>query len=133
MKNTGYQENWGDIKIFEAKGARIGEPKVNILASAQILFNAGFVHTANISDKTHVILGYSAANRAIIFQFTSDGQAPGALTIVKRSGGASVGTRSFFNYYFLKPRAVAGHYIPKKEKLPKIGDAWIIMLDDKLS
>jgi len=132
MKNTGEQGTWDDIQVFTAKGARIGEPKVTILETAQILFNAAFVHLADISKKTHVVLGYSAANRAIIVQFTSDEQAPGALKIVKRSGGASVGTRSFFNFYFLKPRGLAGHYSPKKERIPRIGDAWVIMLDDRL-
>jgi hypothetical protein len=133
MKNNGEQETWDDIKIFTAKGVRIADPKINILSTAQILFNAAFVHRAGISDKSHVILGYSAANRAIIFQFTNDAQAQGALTIVKRGGGASVGTRSFFNYYELKPTILAGHYIPRKEKLRKIGEAWIISLDDKIT
>ena len=131
MRNTGDQEKWDDVVIFKAKGARIGEPKVTILKSAQILLNAGFVHSAGIDGEKYAIMGYSDANKAIIFQF-SDKQAENSLKIVKRSGSASIGTRSFFNFYFLKPKEIAGHYIPKKEKLPKVGEVWIISLKEKL-
>jgi hypothetical protein len=132
MKNNNEQGIWDDIQIFTAKGARIAEPKVTILDSAQILFNAAFVHRADISNKNYVVLGYSAMNKAIIFQFNTNPKTPGALKIVKRSGGASIGTRSFFNFYLLKPKKLAGHYIPKHEKIKNIGEVWVISLKEKL-
>lgn len=130
-KATG-QENWDDIEVFTSKGAKIKDAKVTILETSAILFNAGFCHKAAIADKSHVIVGYSPQNKSIIFQFTSDGNAAGALKLIQRSGGASLGTRSFFNYYFLKPKEIAGRYEPLKKKLPKIGDSWVINLDEKL-
>jgi hypothetical protein len=132
MPKSQAQETWEDLEIFTSKGAKIKDPKVTILDSSHFLFNAAFVHKAAIVNKSHVILGYSPLNKAITFQFTSDPQAGGACTIVHRSGGSSVGSRSFFNYFFLNPKELAGRYQPKKKKLPRIGDVWIIELDKKL-
>jgi hypothetical protein len=131
MNNVTEARNWDDIEIFQDKGARIGQPKVTILEGAQILLNAGFVHTAKINDKKYAIMGYSDANKAIIFKFL-DKQAKNTLKVVKRGGSASIGTRSFFNFYHLKPETIAGHYIPKHERIPQIGEVWVISLKEKL-
>ena len=132
MKKKSEEETWDDLEIFTSKGAKIKDPKVTIVESSSFLFNAAFVHKAAITKKTHVIIGYSPIKRVITFQFISDPKAEGALTIVHRIGGSSVGSRSFFNYFFLDPTELAGRYEPKKGKLPKIGDAWIIDLNNKL-
>ena len=132
MKKQSEQDTWDDLEVFTAKGAKIKDPKVTILESSSFLFNAAFVHKATITKSTHAIIGYSPIKRAIIFQFTSDPKAEGALTIVHRTGGSSVGSRSFFNYFFLNPVELAGRYTPRKEKIPKIGDAWVIYLSNKL-
>ena len=132
MKKNKKQDAWGDLEIFTSKGARIKNPKVTILEGSTFLFNAAFVHQAGITKVSHVIIGYSPKQNAITFQFTSDSQAEGALTIVHRTGGSSTGSRSFFNYFFLDPKTLAGRYVPKKVKLPKIGDIWIIDLNIKL-
>jgi hypothetical protein len=129
MKKKNEQDAWGDLEIFTSKGAKIKNPKVTILEGSTFLFNAAFVHKASIKDNTHVILGYSPTKRTITFQFTSDDQAEGALTIV---GGSSAGSRAFFNYFFLDPKELAGRYEPKKIKLPKIGECWAIDLNNKL-
>lgn len=127
------QETWEDLEIFTSKGAKIKDPKVTILESSSFLFNAAFVHKAALTDKSHVILAYSPINRAITFQFTADPKAEGALTIAHRPGGSSLGSRSFFNYFFLNPKELAGRYEPQKNKLPKVGEVWIIELDKKLA
>lgn len=131
MNNAGDSRTWDDIEIFNDKGARIGTPKITILDSSQILLNSAFVHTAKIGDKKYVIMGYSDANKAIIFKF-SDKQAKNTLKVVKRGGSASIGTRSFFNFYHLKPDVIAGHYIPKHERVPQMGEVWFISLKEKL-
>jgi len=125
-------ENWEDLEIFTSKGAKIKDVRVTITKESTILFNAGLCHRASLATKSHVIVAYSQQNRAIIFQFTSDSNAAGALKLIQRSGTASIGTRSFFSYYQLNPQVLAGRYEPTKEKLPKIGEAWIIRLDNKL-
>lgn len=132
MKKKRGQDTWDDLEIFTSKGAKIKDPKVTVLESSTFLFNAAFVHQAAITKSTHVIIGYSPIRRAITFQFTSDSQAEGVLTLVHRTGGSSVGSRSFFNYFFLDPTELAGRYEPKKSKLSKIGDVWVIDLNNKL-
>ena len=132
MKKKDRQETWDDLEIFTSKGARIRDPKITILENSTFLFNAAFVHKADMTKTTHLIIGYSPLRRTITFQFTSDSQAEGALTIVHREGGSSVGSRSFFNYFFLNVKDLAGRYEPKKIKVPKIGDAWAIDLNNKL-
>ena len=132
MKKEVREESWADFEVFTSKGARIKESWVTITEDSTFLFNAGFVHQANISKSTHVILGYSAIKKTISFQFTSDSQAMGAHTLTNRPGGAYVGSRAFFNYYFLNIHEVAGRYTPKKVKIPKVGEVWAINLDSKL-
>jgi hypothetical protein len=132
MKKKDRQETWDDLEIFTSKGAKIRDPKITILENSTFLFNAAFVHKADMTKTTHLILGYSPVRRTITFQFTSDPQAEGALTIVHREGGSSVGSRSFFNYFFLNPKDLAGRYEPKKIKVPKVGDVWAIDLNNKL-
>ena len=94
MKKQSEQESWDDLEVFTAKGAKIKDPKITILETSSFLFNAAFVHKAAITKNTHVIIGYSPMKRAITFQFTSDPKAEGALTLVHRTGGSSVGSRS---------------------------------------
>ena len=79
-----------------------------------------------------MITGYSQNQNAITFQFTSDAQVEGVYKISFRTGVASVESRSFFNRFLLEPKILAGHYAPKKLKLPKIGNLWFIDLDNKL-
>jgi hypothetical protein len=132
MKKLAKDETWADLEIFTSKGAKIRNPWVTIADTSAFHFNAAFVHQAAIAKSSHVILAYSPLRKAITFQFTSDSQADGALTLVQRPGGSSVGSRSFFNYYFLSPVDLAGRYVPKKIKIPKIGEVWAINLESKL-
>jgi phosphatidate phosphatase PAH1 len=125
-------ESWDDLEVFTSKGAKLKDVRITITDTCGILFNAGMCHKASLEDKSHVILAYSAQMKAIVFQFTSDSNAKGALKLLKRTGGASVGTRSFFSFYFLDPKKLAGRYEPVKERLPRIGEAWVSYLDKKL-
>jgi hypothetical protein len=124
---------WEDFEVFTSKGAKIKNPKITITQNSTFLFNAAFIHTAKIQDKTHLLLGYSPSNNKITFDFTADQKAEGALTIVHRVGAASVGSRSFFNYFFLDSKNLAGSYVPKKIKIPKVGEVWTIDLGSKLA
>jgi len=130
-KSTG-QENWDDIEVFTSKGARLKDARITITENCGLVFNAGFCHRAAVNERSHVVVSYSPQNKAIVFQFTSDGNAAGALKLLHSSGSASFGSRSFFSYYFLDPNKVAGRYEPVKKKIPKIGDGWVINLGDKL-
>lgn len=132
MKKNKKQDDWSDLEIFTSKRAKLKNPKITILERSTFLFNAAFVLQAGITKASYVIIGYSQNQNAITFQFTSDAQVEGAYTITFRTGVASVESRSFFNRFLLKPETLAGHYAPKKVKLPKIGNLWFIDLDNKL-
>ena len=121
-----------DVEIFTAKGAKIKDPKVIILPNHHFLFNAAFVHKAEIHKSTHVVLGYSEQSNSIVFQFTSDTKAKGALTLINKNNSSSVGTRSFFNYYFLNVQDISGRYKPENVQIAKIGKVWVINLNNKL-
>ena len=128
------QDSWADFEVFTSKGAKIKDPKITITDQSTFLFNAAFIHIADFKEKTHVVLGYSPSKRIITFDFTADSKAQGALKIVHKGGAASVGSRSFFNFFFLAgpDSNVPGTYVPKKIKIPRIGDVWHINLNNKL-
>lgn len=132
MKKKVEKENWDDLEIFTSKGAKIKDPKVTILETSAFLFNAAFVHKAGINKSTHLIAGYHPLKKTITFQFTRDDKADGALTLGPGPGSSTVWSRSFFNYFFLDSKELAGHYEPKKVKIPKIGEVWVIDLNLKL-
>lgn len=122
--------DWSDLEVFTSKGAKIGKPYVTITAESAFCFNAGFIHQAKLKEYSHVVLCYSARKHAVVFNFTNDSQTAGALKLVQGTN-INLGTRSFFNYYFLDPQKIEGRYIPRREKIPKIGEAWIIYLNEK--
>lgn len=131
MVNIKKQSGWDDLEIFTSKGARLGKALVTIIPTAAFIFNAGFIHKAKLRQYTHVILGYSELKRAVIFDFGTDEKAKGALTLTK-NGNISVGSNAFFKYYFLDPSDLRGKYEPQQEKLPKLGDVWVIYLDKRI-
>lgn len=133
MKKKPKDETWADLEIFTLKGAKIKTPWITITEHSAFHFNAAFAHLSKLAKNTHVILGFSPLRKTIIFQLTSDYQAEGALTILHGAGGASIQSRSFFNYFFLNVSDLAGRYIPKKVRIPKIGEAWTINLESKLA
>ena len=132
MKKQDVEEAWGDLETFTSKGAKIKDPKVTILESSTFLFNAAFVHKADITKYDDVILSYSPQKRTITFQFTKDSHAEGALTVIHRTGGCSVGSKPFFHYFFLDVKELTGRYQPKFVKVPRIGEVWTIDLNNKL-
>jgi hypothetical protein len=96
-----------------------------------ILFNVGFCHKANLEDTNAVILGYHPKKKAIIFQFTEDEKARGAFRLVHRGSAASITPHSFFRAYELDQEEIIGCYTPYKQRIPKVGDVWLIKLDEK--
>lgn len=130
VKKTVKWEVWDDHEIFTSKGRKLKNPWITITDRSAFHFNAAFVHQAKITKSTHVIFGFSSVNNAITFQFTSDSQAEGVHTLGPRASSAE--SRAFFNHHFLDVNELAGRYVPKKVKLPRIGELWAIDLDNKL-
>lgn len=129
------EENWEDLEVFTSLGARISKQYVRITKNSIFLFNSGFVHQAQLKSRklTHVIFAYSPKKKAIVFDFTNDPQAKGAHKVILRLNSASSGSRSFFNYHSLDPKQLEGKYTPKLEKIPKIGEVWVIYLNAKIN
>lgn len=130
-KDTAGGEETGGFDWFREKGRKLKAPYVTIMENGGILFNARFCRDAELVDKSHVALAYSKTEKAIAFDFTDDPETLGAAKITRRGRTASVMSRSFFNFNKLDVKEYAGRYTPEKRNLPKVGDAWIIKLDEK--
>lgn len=122
---------WDDLEFFTRKGGKFGNPKITITNKQTILFNSAFFHSAKLKSNTSVRLAYSPKKKAIIFDFTEDPKAEGAFALVQRGFTAFTTCRSFFNSHDLDETKIAGHYIPQKERIPRIGEMWVIRLDDR--
>jgi hypothetical protein len=125
-------DNWDDLEVFTSKGAKLRDNRITITANSTLIFSSGYCHTASLKNKSHVIMAYSPQNKTIVFQFTNDERANGALKLVKRGAVAQVGSRSFFNYYKLNSETLAGRYEPVLMKLQKFGEVWTLRLENKL-
>lgn len=133
MKKEVKDETWADREVFTSPGKKIKTPWVTIMANSTILFNAAFVHRANIKKNTHVILAFTGSKKTVDFQFTSDDKAEGALSLHHfRQGGTSVESRTFFNFFILNASELAGRYLPEKVRIPRVGEVWTINLESKL-
>ena len=122
---------WDDFEFFEKKGGKFGDPKITITRDGTFLFNVGFCHKANLEDKNAVILGYHPKKKAIIFQFTEDPKAKSAFTLIHRGSAGSTTCRSFFSAYEFDKTKITGRYHPYKERMPRVGDVWLIKLDER--
>ncbi len=127
-------DDWGDLETFKTVGTRLSTPMVTINSSRTIALNSTFVHDhKDTFDKnTHVLLSYSKAKHAIVFQFISDPTTIGAIKLTKRSN-ISIAARSFFKHYSLDIGKLKGRYQPKLENIPGKGDCWTIYLNENLS
>ena len=125
-------DKWDDVVTFESAGMKKGDSFVSISRSYAITLSACFTRKSDKSIKyaTHIVLSYSKTNNAIIFNFTNDGDLPGAYKITK-GVNLSIAARSFFNYFDLDATTYAGRYVPEEQDIPKTGKRWVIFLDNK--
>ena len=122
---------WGDLEVFESVGVRVGRPHVGIHPNGVVTFNTGFVREAKeqIGEKQYVQIYYSKANSAMVLEFTADDSLPGAMKMTgKEKAGASIGAKSFFNFYQIDIDEVKGRYIPELAAIPGKGELWVIYL-----
>ncbi|HZW61277.1 MAG TPA: hypothetical protein VFF04_03560 [Candidatus Babeliales bacterium] len=125
-------ENWHDLEPFTGARSRGTKSFISITARKSLTFSTGFIRDAKdqILSNQYVLLFFSKAKNAIVFEFTSNSSEKGAL---KMSGtiNPSISSRSFFNFYKLDDKYV-GKYIPKLEDIPQRGTRWVIYLDEKI-
>jgi len=126
-------DSWDDLDFSVEKGKKIGTPRIRITEQSTFLYNAGFCFNAKLEDETYVRLGYSPKNNAIVFDFTKDPLAPNAYKVVSRGSSATTTSRTFFHTHHLDSKKLRGQYTPQEMKIPKVGDVWVIKLDEKIS
>lgn len=127
--------DWSDIKTFEEKGSRAHKSFITISERNSITLSSGFVRQAEqqILNMTHVVLGFSEANNAIIFHFINDDNSPEALKIsptpdVKKKGNSTIASKSFFSYFSIDAKKYAGKYEAFLEDVPNLGKTWVVFL-----
>ncbi len=126
-------DDWYDLERFKYAGAKIGNTRVTISLRKSITLSAGFMHHAKnqVEGMTHMLLSFSKSKNAIVFEFTSDPKAAGAVKITMK-GNSIISARSFFNYYRIDVEKAAGRYAAKLESIPNLGKKWVVYLDQKL-
>jgi hypothetical protein len=125
-------DSYDDLEIFTGKARWRRKHRVTISKNHTLSFNSAFSNKANLEEKTHVVLMYSPKRREIIFDFTEDANAPGAYGLIGKGGPITVAPRSFFYTYDFDIDEIAGKYEPHRQRIPKIGECWLIRLDEKL-
>ena len=119
---------------FTEVGSKLSSKTISIFTTGGFLFSSGLVHHESLSAYSHCILSYDADARAIFFEFTSDKNALGAITITHRKENNGTATsRSFFQYFKLTPKDLAGRYEAKNIKLNRGEQRLMISLKERLT
>lgn len=132
LPQTKNASKWADLERFVNKGSRFGNPSITISVRGTITLSSGFIHNADaqIEKKSYALFSYSRSQNSIVVNFTDDKNEPGALKMTIRRN-ALLAARSFFGCYHLDPQKLAGKYSPKLETIPKMGNCWVINLNQK--
>ena len=136
-RETGGDNKWADLTIFDKKGSKLGRPIVSITYNRFITFSSAFCYRANltappIEGKKYVVLMYSPKNNAIVFDFTNDEHAPGKYKLIKRGNIVQISCSSFLKGRGWNLKEIRGRYEAVNERIPRIGQCWYISLNDKI-
>ena len=74
-------------------------PKISIRANGQIGFNNGSVKRFKLLDFSHVVAYYNSEQKKIAMQFTNDGEAEGAMKIIKNEKNYFFSGKSFLDFH----------------------------------
>ena len=70
--------------------------------------------------------------KAICFQFTNDATVEGAIKVTHRKlGNSSIQSRSFFKFNKLDLGKIRGRYKLSKKNIPRKGEWYILLLNEK--
>ena len=84
--------------VFFTEEGRSYEPKVSIRMQGQIGLSQGAVSRYNLKDGDCVLLGYDKDERKVVMKLV-DCEQKGAKKITIRNGNASIGAKSFLDYF----------------------------------
>lgn len=122
--------DWGDLELFQNSGAKTGTPYITITTFKTLNLSAGFVHDAKeqMQDKKYVELRYSKAKNAIVLNFVDIASRTSfKLTKALHTSNFSISATSFFNHYNITEQ---GRFEAKLENIPKMGQTWVIYLNN---
>ncbi len=74
-------------------------PKLSIRSNGQIGFNFGAIEKYGLEKFTHVVLFYDKEARKIGVRITKNKDEEGACTLRVRNGNATIGAKSFLDFY----------------------------------
>lgn len=107
-----------------------GDAKIAINKSGLIRLSRGFRVATNTTNFKYVILYYDSVNKAIALRFANTRES-GALNVTKDRTSATVSAKTFMKANNLNLRSYFGRYDWKKQKIPDIGQVFIIELNKK--
>lgn len=126
---------WDDLEEF--KDDMRSKPVATITHRKSIVLNSGFVSQAgsSVGSNEYVQLMFSPQNKAIAFNFVSDGTLPGASKLV-RGTNYQISAASFLNVAIprmgFKEDEVIGKYDLQEVEIPEKGKMWVIFLGKKM-
>ncbi len=120
--------------IFTRPRSKLSTQAVTISIRGGFMFSAGFCHAFDVQKNKHCVLGYDSEEKAICFQFVNTDDSVGAIRMTHRTAGnSSIQSGSFFVYYKLDPKALAGRYPLIQQSVPEKGSWFVAFLDQKVS
>lgn len=100
---------------FESNG-RGFTPVVSITTTNMIGFNQGAVHHYKLKDYSYALIYFDKELNRIGVTFTNDPNEKGTKNLRHRkSGGADVSAKAFFDYHGIDVKSVAKKYIPEHD------------------
>lgn len=125
------KNNFTDVCAFTHKK---NSPFVKITDRGILLLNHSFMECAKkqLSDMKYAKYYFSKLNNSIVITFNKDGSPKGSFKITRGKSFSSICATSFLKYYFKDRSEWIGHYEPKLENIPNIGESWVIYLNNKI-
>lgn len=90
--------------------------KASISAHGMVGFNDGARRKFKMDDYDYCIMYYDEAERYIGIELTQDKAVTGAMKLRKGNSGASIGARSFLNYFEIAPDKTTRYEIKAGEE-----------------
>jgi hypothetical protein len=126
-----------DLEFFNEPTTRPAYPYVTISKLGALVFNSHFcrINSKKLKDKTHVKMGYSRKNNAILVCFLQENEvdnsfSPFKINHIAKSYAVSFSARSFFRKNSIKLDDISGRYEVYFEKILE-KEHFLIKLNDE--
>jgi len=108
------------------------ESRITITSSFSFGFPTKFYNDNKIDRYKYVILFHDLEENAVGIHFTNNEDEKHKFTIIRgnKYGGSIIAT-SFFKVNNINPRTYKGRYSWKKQRIPEVGELYVIKLEEK--